>query len=520
MSRKSSPSRTDTPPADNGGVSVPWAPDAEDHVLAAALVSNTVIPRVARTIRPEHFYRDSERALYSALVELAAAGIDADPVVLADHLRRNGTLDKAGGIPRVAELAALAPATGNVEHHAKIVRDRADARRDLDTALELRSAVLNGGIATHPDLVEKLRSLVEPRPEDVDEIPVLDLELLLAGDPPEIPWLWEGWLSKGDLAMLAADPGTGKSMLLLAVAVAMRAGGEVLGSNVVKGRAGIIDLENPVTEVHARLSKMGLRFDDADRLAYASNVDIDLTRADSYSRLEKMIATHELDLLVVDSLRAAAPGADENDSGEMAMILTPLRRLTANTGCTVALIHHAKKRQSDAATDAMSMLRGSSAIGGALDQLLFARKKAGEKHAFTLEVGKGRRGGEHESILVRMVDSTWNDGLPKLEMVNEGEIVSTVSGTVETMLDRIVETLRDEGSYLTRAIIALRLGVGKDHRAFGQALKQGYDREILARRIEVGKPHLYAYVGTGLETPTDGQLNISGMSADHSHHDD
>jgi hypothetical protein len=65
-------------------------------------------------------------------------------------------------------------------------------------------------------------------------------------------------------------------------------------------------------------------------------------------------------LIFVDTLSAVIPGSNENDAGEMSLVLSHCMRLHTMTGATVVLVHHVGK------TDGKGM-RGSSVFGGNLE---------------------------------------------------------------------------------------------------------------------------------------------------------
>src|SRR5262245_60038806 len=94
--------------------------------------------------------------------------------------------------------------------------------------------------------------------EQQDQIELLDLAALLSGPVPETDWLWRGWLARGELALIVADPKVGKSLLALALAQAIRSGSDFLDANCAQGRVGILDYENPLPEVAKRLHGIGV----------------------------------------------------------------------------------------------------------------------------------------------------------------------------------------------------------------------------------------------------------------------
>jgi hypothetical protein len=96
------------------------------------------------------------------------------------------------------------------------------------------------------------------------------------------------------------------------------------------------------------------------------------------------------DLMIVDSLRAASAGQDENDSGIRAG-LDMLGRLSEQTGCRVLVIHHARKQGPDDPGGRYA-IRGSSAIFDGVDSAyLFTADKGEPVH---VEHVKARTHGE------------------------------------------------------------------------------------------------------------------------------
>lgn len=488
----------------------PHDPDAEAHLIGACLVGGrTTVDRARELVGPDAFYlRDRHGLVFATMLDLAGRGAPIDTVTVCAELERNGHLERVGGRAALLELAAIVPATANAPHYATIVREREHARSLYRAASKVAAAALNGGISTHPELVDELRGALD-RPtaagRAAEPLDALDLEALLAGDPPVVPWIWgegrHGWLARGDLAIVAGDPGVGKSLLALSFAVAARHELRFLGEPIERlGRVGIVDLENPHTEVHSRLYSLGLRWDTVDGLAYFHMPELALATAAGAATLEATIVRHELELVVLDSFRRLAPGVDENDSAAVSAILTPLRALSARHSVAIVVIHHARKR-SEASSDAAQMVRGSGDFTGSVDQLLFLRAKPGEPDAFTLEHGKSRRGKAHPSILVRIVSDTDDDGDETLRLVSEGE-VATTDDRPEQLLARVLEVLEADGGLIERKIIALRLGVDTRDRSLARALSLGRQRNLVAAtERKPGKPVSYARYDPNLGGP-------------------
>jgi hypothetical protein len=183
---------------------------------------------------------------------------------------------------------------------------------------------------------------------------VLDVEHMLATEPPPIPWVVEPLLAEGCLTMLAGREGQGKSMLALALASAIGHGANVAGFDCHKGRVLYVDAENGEREAHRRVRGLGVKpgaliYVEAQGFNLASDVEL----------LAELLDEHEPGVLILDSLRSLAPGLDENDSRPVEAALRPVSRLAQHKGIPVLLLHHAGKTGVE--------YRGSTAIGAAVE---------------------------------------------------------------------------------------------------------------------------------------------------------
>jgi hypothetical protein len=482
------------------GATAPQNLEAEEHVLGALLLAHSnpdVVPDVLATgIAPSDFVREQYGRIFGACVALHEKGEPVEALALVEELARRGDLEKVGGKIRIHELAALVPATRNAPHHARLVLEQARRREIVEAGGELQRL----GADPRSDLEELKGRAAEvvaslARSSVAPVLEPLDLAEFLRGPVRETVWRWKGWIADGDLAILAGDPGVGKSILGLCLANGTRRGEAFLDEPCRRGRVGIFDFENPLDEANKRLRRIGLTCEDNDGLFYFHAPALNLSTEAGRRELAETIERYEFDLVVIDSLRRAAPGLDENDSGAVSAVLSPLRALTARSGRTIVVVHHSRKRLGDNPTDASQMVRGSLDLVASVDVLLYVRAK--EAGTFTLEQGKSRRGLAHESILVQIEGSGDDE---TLSLASAGPVASA-EDKVEAMLARIIEALRADGGVLTRQVVAMRIGVDTKSGTFSRALKLGYDRNQLAKpeREKTTDPQMYA-LAEGMRT--------------------
>lgn len=205
----------------------------------------------------------------------------------------------------------------------------------------------------------------------------LDVERMLATEPPPIPWIAEPLLVRGTVTMLVGREGQGKSMLALVLAAAIGHGDTVAGIDCRPGRVLMIDAENGEAEIHRRVRRLGVK---PGTLVYVEAERFDL-RADLRD-VEPLLAHHRPDVLVLDSLRSLAPDLDENDSGPVEAVLGPLRGLSRRHGCATLVLHHAGK--------ASKSYRGSTAIGAAVELGFTLARDGDDPHRRTLTCWKSR----------------------------------------------------------------------------------------------------------------------------------
>jgi len=166
--------------------SAPTAPhnlDAEQSVLGAILLSERALYPVAVEdgLKPEDFYREQHRVIYSAMLALHENGDPIDVVTLTEHLRERGRLEAAGGEAALHGLAGSVPAVGHVRRYAQIVQDNALSRALLDVAYETQASVAQRSASP--------RELLEERDGCVlisSELVVVDLGRLLAEAHPRL----------------------------------------------------------------------------------------------------------------------------------------------------------------------------------------------------------------------------------------------------------------------------------------------------------------------------------------------
>jgi replicative DNA helicase len=214
----------------------PHNEEAEEAVLGAMMLSGEAIAQVADLgLKADDFYRSAHRAVYDALTGLYAKGQPVDAVTTVEELRRRGSLDGVGGALYIHHLVEQVATPASAGHYARIVADHALLRRLIGAAGEIIHGAFEvpedpEGFADQAearvyavsrrherDQVVTLRELVHQSMEDLERI---HERTGLVGVPTgfrDVDEMLQG-LQKGNLVIVAARPGIGKSSLVTNIA--------------------------------------------------------------------------------------------------------------------------------------------------------------------------------------------------------------------------------------------------------------------------------------------------------------
>ncbi len=108
--------------------------DAEYAVLGSCIIDPEAIVEIADFLKPEHFYRDAHRTLYTLMLSLYEQQIPSDFITICDRLEAQGALEGIGGPGAITALSNKVPTSGNVEYYARIVWKYAIKRALAHTA--------------------------------------------------------------------------------------------------------------------------------------------------------------------------------------------------------------------------------------------------------------------------------------------------------------------------------------------------------------------------------------------------
>ncbi len=228
--------RPSTGPLVSVGRLQPQANEVEQAVLGALMLEKDALSKVIDVLKPEVFYKDGHKLIFEAIHQLFQNSEPVDLLTVTQQLRKNGTLEIAGGAFYITELTSKVASAANIEFHARIVAQKF-IQRDL---IRITGEVQREAYEDTNDVFDlldhaeqELFSLSENNLRR-DSLPARDLvsqairqleeiskkEDGITGIPTgfkKLDELTSGW-QPSDLVIIAARPAMGKTAFVLSVA--------------------------------------------------------------------------------------------------------------------------------------------------------------------------------------------------------------------------------------------------------------------------------------------------------------
>ena len=115
----------------------PHDDEAEQAVIGSMMTDKDAVISAIEVLKPEDFYREDNKTIYNAIMNLYAKAEPIDIITLKDELTSLGKLEPVGGLEYLATLPDKVPTTANVDKYIKIVEEKSILRSLIKTANEL-----------------------------------------------------------------------------------------------------------------------------------------------------------------------------------------------------------------------------------------------------------------------------------------------------------------------------------------------------------------------------------------------
>lgn len=389
------------------GRGVPQNLDAERSVLGALLLHTDAVVDVT-FLKPDDFYLPKHQQVFQAILTAYNTRTATDPIVVGEELSRQGKLDEVGGHEQLMDLMEGVITAAGVVYHAEIVREKAIARRLLETCLDVARRAYDNESEAKELLDEAERKIFEISGMDKsgDAVSIADVLQLtfekidrlreregrLTGHATDYYDFDDmtGGLQPGELVIIAARPSMGKTTFALNLTerVSNHGKGIAFFSLEMSNQQVIQNMLCCRSQIDGSAMRKGRitdqqykRLQEEAAKLYETPIFIDDTPGISITQLRakarRLKQKHGIDMIVVDYLQLMTGGGRfESRQQEISAISRGLKSVARELSVPVLALSQLNRdvENRDDHRPRMSDLRESGAIEQDADVILLLHR--------------------------------------------------------------------------------------------------------------------------------------------------
>ena len=209
---------------------------AEQSVLGAVFISPETMASLADELVPDDFYKPANKIVFKTMLSLLEKGEPIDATTMVSALTNQGHIKEIGGLNYVVELVNSTPTSKNVEHYAKLVKEKSTLRRVIADLSHSLSSAYQGDVSISDIIAQTEKSMLDISNQNTgtgfrNVADILDTHMQIVETRSQtdgfVTGLSTGFvgldkittgLHEGNLIILAARPAMGKTALALNIA--------------------------------------------------------------------------------------------------------------------------------------------------------------------------------------------------------------------------------------------------------------------------------------------------------------
>lgn len=384
----------------------PHSLEAEQSVLGSMILNKEAINVAIEQLHPEDFYKEANKEIFKAIIELFNKDEPIDIITLSEELKTRDTLDNIGGVSYLADLSGGVAITSNIKYYCNIVEEKSILRRLIVSCDDIMGKSYEDGEEVNVIIEQAEKNIfdiTQGRHRDgfipIDEVLLDSFARIeeMAANQGELTGLTTGFIDidnklsgmqKSDLILLAARPSMGKTALGINIAInsAIKTGASVAVFSLEMSKEQLVQRMISSTS-HVNLQKIisgnlaedeWLKIIDVMAPLSKANISVDDTAGISLMEMKakcrRLKMEKGLDLIVIDYLQLMeSVGRQENRQQEISAISRGLKALAKDMECPIlalSQLSRAPELRSDH-RPILSDLRESGAIEQDADVVMF-----------------------------------------------------------------------------------------------------------------------------------------------------
>lgn len=301
----------------------PFSKEAEDYILGSVLLESSLASEVVTRLDAVDFHDAKNRNIINAIIQLDKNKREIDISSVADELKRKNVFEATGGLNYLLELMDAIPSVINVQAYIDIIKEKSIERQLLNTMSDISNDVLNNKLSFNEliataetkiiDVINKRKTVDLIRIDTATDQVLSIIENSRSQSDTGLTGLTTGFkelnnitqgFHNGELIVLAARPGIGKSAFALNVASEM--------SEAINAHIALFSLEMGIDQILMRM--------------YAAHSGIPLTKIRSGSLTEEEFARLNVAKVKMDKFNIYLDEAGATDVDEVLTVCRKLKR--------------------------------------------------------------------------------------------------------------------------------------------------------------------------------------------------
>nr|DAQ75106.1 MAG TPA: DnaB-like replicative helicase [Caudoviricetes sp.] len=134
---------------------------AEESVLGSVFISPESLITLADELVPDDFYKPANKIVFKTMLSLLEKGEPIDATTMVSALTNQGDVSKIGGITYIVELVNSTPTSKNVEHYAKLVKEKATLRKVIADLSDSLASAYQGDVSIDDIIAKTEKSMLD-----------------------------------------------------------------------------------------------------------------------------------------------------------------------------------------------------------------------------------------------------------------------------------------------------------------------------------------------------------------------
>ena len=369
----------------------PQALDVERSVLGSMLIDGNAAVNAMEKLNEKCFYSTANERIFICMREMFEKSIPLDFITVTEELKKKEWLESVGGDAYIAELSNNVATSANIEHHVRILIEKATLRSLISTSAEITTSCFSSDAEAQEILDNaeaKIFGISEARIKNTFEslgqlLPKTfeDIANYSKGGVQGIPTGFQ----KSDLIIIAGRPSMGKTAFALSIALH--------ASVAAKYPTAIFSLEMSKAQLAQRMlcaeARINMHQLQSGKLSLAAgplseaSLFIDdtpgITVLELRAKARRLKAQHNLSIVIVDYLQLmGSTGPIENRQQEISQISRSLKGIAKELDIPVVALSQLSRAVEQRGGDhrpQLSDLRESGAIEQDADVVMFVYRE-------------------------------------------------------------------------------------------------------------------------------------------------